>query len=47
MIGEIKFHSVAKGEMEVELPDTEKWVNDRVDLDDGTIDWVRWGPRLN
>lgn len=29
------------------LPDIGKFFEDREHLDDGTMDWLHWGPRMN
>lgn len=45
-IGEVEIKQ--KGNVcEVALPDFGKFLADRVWLDDGTLDWVEWGPRVN
>lgn len=31
----------------VHLPDIEEFLEKREHLDDGTFDWLEWGPRVN
>jgi len=47
-IGEIKTTTVIeKGHMimQMQMPDVEGWIMRQVD--DGTLDWVNWGPMVN
>lgn len=37
----------SKTDMHVQVPDVEQWLNSREYLDDGTLDWAAWGPRMN
>lgn len=32
---------------EMDMPDIETFIARRIDLNDGTEDWLEWGPRLN
>jgi hypothetical protein len=33
--------------MDVDMPDVGAFILDRLHLDDGTEDWLKWGPRVN
>lgn len=35
------------GVLEVDIPDIEGFLAKRETLDDGTFDWLEWGPRVN
>jgi hypothetical protein len=34
-------------DMEVDMPDVGKFIMERLYLDDGTMEWMEWGPRVN
>lgn len=47
VVGDIKITSQKAFCMDVTMPDVESFIFDREYLDDGTLDWLEWGPRLN
>lgn len=46
LIGEIVIGS-DKNDLFIEVPDVEQFLASREHLDDGTLDWAEWGPRMN
>lgn len=46
-IGPILSQVVEPGIMQIIVPDLNMFVQSRQLLDDGTMDWAIWGPRLN
>ena len=43
----LKTHRSLILDMEVQMPDVGAFLIERLDLNDGTEDWMEWGPRVN
>lgn len=46
VVGDIKT-TCHKDHMDIQMPDIEMFLIQREHLDDGTYDWLDWGPRVN
>lgn len=46
-IGSVKFVTTNKYCIDIQIPDIEKFLLNRELADDGTLDWYKWGPRVN
>lgn len=46
-IGLLEFITVGRYAIEVKLPDIEGFMENQELLDDGSIEWYFWGPRVN
>lgn len=46
-VGDIQISSQKLFCMDITMPDMQTFLANRESLDDGTFDWLEWGPRMN
>lgn len=46
-VGDIQIAQQKSACMDITMPDIEGFLHSREFLDDGTFDWLEWGPRVN